>query len=116
MAHHPQDTVQKETGHGDAPDDFSCLNCGSSRRPKTRFLASGLIICREDNAWQCAHSIHYGYDYFCQCPLFVSIAQDIRKDDAAEAAGQPGKGLMKILQAEQASGSAPRNTRKHERM
>jgi len=87
MAQYLHNSAIETMNPGECPEDFSCRNCGCSNHIKTRFIASGLIICMDDNVWKCPYSLHYGYNYFCQCPLLNLLSDDIHEErNASESA------------------------------
>jgi hypothetical protein len=68
---------------------FKCLEDGYEAIRMTRQFGSDLFTCVGAEPWRCQHVIHYGYSYFCLCPVFIRIAQDIKKISGVNAEGLP---------------------------
>jgi len=84
MAQYLHNSVIETMNPGECPEDFSCRSCGCCSHIKARFIASGLIICMDDTAWKCPYALHYGYNYFCQCPRLNLLADDMHASESAD--------------------------------
>jgi hypothetical protein len=74
---------------------FKCLDDGYEAIGMTRQFGSDLFTCVGAEPWRCQHAIHYGYSYFCMCPVFIRIAQDIKKINGVNAPGAPETEMLK---------------------
>ena len=78
-------------------NEFKCLDDGYEAIGMTRQFGSDLFTCVGAEPWRCQHAIHYGYSYFCMCPAFIRIAQNIKKNSRMKSEGIPGKELLKAV-------------------
>jgi hypothetical protein len=44
---------------------------------KAECFAGTFFFCANNNPWACPHSIHFGYSYFCLCPLLNLVATEM---------------------------------------
>jgi len=68
-------------------NEFKCLEDGYAAIRLSRQFGTDLFTCVNAEPWRCQHAIHYGYSYFCLCPVFIHIARDIKKISAVVAEG-----------------------------
>jgi hypothetical protein len=78
-------------------NEFRCLEDGYEAISMTRQFGSDLFTCVGAEPWRCRHAIHYGYSYFCLCPVFIHIAQDIKKIAGDVTDGLPGTEMLKAV-------------------
>jgi hypothetical protein len=97
MDHNTKEQIKKNMALIACISSFNCLEHGYEAILKTKRFGRDLFTCIAAEPWRCRHAIHYGYTYFCLCPLFVRIAQDIKKDSMVELEGLPGKDKMKAI-------------------
>jgi hypothetical protein len=64
----------------ECPKDFKCYKSGFEDLCKARIFRDGeLVECLGENSHPCKFSFHFGYGYFCQCPLRRYIAKNFNK-------------------------------------
>jgi len=76
-------------------NEFKCLEEGYEAIGMTRQFGSDLFTCVGAEPWRCQHAIHYGYSYFCLCPVFIRIARDIKNISGVNAPGAPETEMLK---------------------
>ena len=63
----------------DCPKGAQCLESGLENLCRIKYFGAKLFECCEENAQSCKFSIHYGFGYFCKCPLRMYIAKNFYK-------------------------------------
>ena len=62
------------------PKDFVCYKSEFKRLCRVKDIGmESFLICLENKLLECRFSIYFGELYFCQCPLRVYIAKNIKK-------------------------------------
>jgi hypothetical protein len=64
----------------ECPEGFRCAVGGSEDLCRAGDIGlERYLICLEENPQKCVFSLPFGEGYFCQCPLRVYIAKNLRK-------------------------------------
>jgi len=72
--------IQDIIGQMKCPKGFTCAESGFEKLCKSKDIGlESFIECLEDNPSSCKFSISFGYGYFCQCPLRIYIAKNLKK-------------------------------------
>lgn len=95
MDHTTSDHIRKNMELIACISGFKCLEDGYAAVSMTRQYGSDLFTCVGAEPWRCQHAIHYGYSYFCLCPLFIHIARDIKNISGMNAADIPKTEMLK---------------------
>jgi hypothetical protein len=62
------------------PKDFECYKSGFEVLSKTKDIGLSLYVqCLEEKVFGCQFSVRLGSINFCQCPLRVYIAKEMKK-------------------------------------
>jgi len=72
--------VEEIIGHMECPKDFRCYKSGYENLCKARDIGiESFLECLEEDPEGCTFSFaFFGYSYFCQCPLRVYIAKELK--------------------------------------
>ena len=74
------DEIQEFVNQCDCPSDFKCYKKGFEDISGVIVDLEGNIIeCLDENANKCHHSLPFGSDYLCTCPLRRYIAKHFHK-------------------------------------
>lgn len=72
--------IEEIIGQMKCPKDFRCWKSGLAVLCKARDIGQeSFLECLEENPQECKFSLSFGYSYFCQCPLRVYIAKELKR-------------------------------------
>ncbi len=72
--------IEEIIGQMKCPKDFRCWKSGLEVLCKARDIGQeSFLECLEENPQECKFSLSFGYSYFCQCPLRVYIAKELKR-------------------------------------
>ena len=72
--------IEEIIGRMKCPNDFRCWESGFEALCKARDIGQeSFLECLEENPQECKFSLSFGYSYFCQCPLRVYIAKELKR-------------------------------------
>ena len=64
----------------DCPKDFKCYKSGFEDLSKIQIFRDGdLVECSGERSQFCKFSFHFGFGYFCRCPLRKYIAKNFNR-------------------------------------
>lgn len=64
----------------ECPKGFKCAESGFENLCKAGDIGlERYLVCLEEDPPQCVFALPFGEGYFCQCPLRVYIAKNLRK-------------------------------------
>jgi hypothetical protein len=99
MDHTAREHLRKKMELTACTSGFMCLEDGYKAISMTRQFGSDIFTCVGAEPWRCQHAIHYGYLYFCLCPVFIHVAQYIKKINGANAAIAPETEVLNAVGA-----------------
>jgi hypothetical protein len=71
--------IEEVIGQMKCPKGFTCAENGYKSLCKARDIGlESYLECHEDNSGQCKFSVSFGSGYYCQCPLRVYIAKNMK--------------------------------------
>ena len=68
----------KQTLH--CSQGYKCCRNGYEAISQYRRFLGAYFTCTGEKPECCPHSLHYGYFYYCLCPLLNCIAKELFKD------------------------------------
>lgn len=72
--------IEEIIGQMKCPKDFRCWKSGLEVLCKARDIGQeSFLECLEENPQECKFPLSFGYSYFCQCPLRVYIAKELKR-------------------------------------
>jgi hypothetical protein len=72
--------IEEIIGQMQCAKDFQCYKSGFEILSKTKDIGLELYLqCLEENVFGCQFSVRFGGNYFCECPLRVYIAKEMKK-------------------------------------
>ena len=72
--------LREAIGDLKCPKDFKCCTEALENLCKARDIGlESYLECLEENAFACPFSVHFGYVYYCECPLRIYIAKKLNK-------------------------------------
>jgi hypothetical protein len=75
-----KDEIEKIIGQMQCSKDFQCYKSGFEILSKIKDIGlASHVQCLEENVFGCQFSVRFGGNYFCECPLRVYIAKEVKK-------------------------------------
>ena len=72
--------IEKIIGQMKCAKDFQCYKSGLKALCKAKDIGiTSYLQCLEENAFGCQFSVRFGDKYYCECPLRVYIAKELKK-------------------------------------
>jgi hypothetical protein len=75
-----QNHIRDIMAHLSCPKGFACSINGFAAISQTRPFLEDYFTCTGAKPECCPHSLHYGYFYYCLCPLLNCVAKELLKD------------------------------------
>ena len=72
--------IEEIMGEIQCPKNFNCIKSGLEVLCKAKDLGlENYLKCLESNPNDCKFALPFGYNHFCQCPLRVYLAKNLKK-------------------------------------
>jgi hypothetical protein len=72
--------IEEIIGQMQCAKDFQCYKSEFKILSKTKDIGlESYLQCLEENVFGCQFSVRFGGNYFCECPLRVYIAKEMKK-------------------------------------
>jgi len=72
--------IKEIIGGMKCPKDFICYKSGFEKLCKAEDVGKkSILLCLEENPIDCKFSLPIGSTYYCQCPLRVYLAKNLKR-------------------------------------
>ena len=75
-----KEDMSRIAGETDCPKGFKCCDAGAGKICKARDIGRETVLeCLEKYPEECKFAVPFSKAYYCQCPLRVHIAKQIKE-------------------------------------